>query len=128
MDHFDFPGESGNQPNREQLLNMAIQAAKNKNIAGARVMFRKVLSEDKRNERAMVWMAKIAETNEERVQWLNRALAVNPDNDTVRAALKKIQYKRSAQENRTLLIFGMVAGVVLVLFIVIAAAIFIFGR
>lgn len=128
MDQFDFPGESGNQPNREQLLNMAIQAAKNKNIAGARVMFRKVLSEDKRNERAMVWMAKIAETNEERVQWLNRALAVNPDNDTVRAALKKIQYKRSAQENRTLLIFGMVAGVVLVLFIVIAAAILIFGR
>jgi lipopolysaccharide biosynthesis regulator YciM len=128
MDRFDFPGEGGGQPNREQLLNMAIQAAKNNNVEGARVMFRKVLTEDKRNERAMIWMAKIAKTNEERVQWLNRVLQVNPDNDTARAALKKIQYKRSAQDNRTLLIFGMVAGVVLVLFIVIAAALLLFGN
>ena len=45
------------QPNREQLLQMAVTTAKAGNRDGARVMLRQVLSEDRRNERAMLWMA-----------------------------------------------------------------------
>lgn len=107
-----------NQPNREELLQLAIRTAKSGNKEGARVMLRQVLSEDRYNERAMMWMAKIASTKSERRQWLERALEVNPNNDQAKAALKKMVYKSSARENRTLLIYGMVAGVLIVLLVV----------
>jgi thioredoxin-like negative regulator of GroEL len=109
-------------PNREELLQLATNAAKQGNKEGARTLFERVLNEDKRNERAMMWMAKLADTKAERVRWLNRVLAVNPDNDQAQEALRKIQYKRSAKENRTLLIFGMILGVLIVLGIVIVLA------
>ena len=122
-----FGNDSGSfQPNREELLQMGIRAAKAGNRQGASTLFEQVLSQDKRNERAMMWMAKIADNKAERKKWLERVLLVNPDNETAKAALKKIAYKRNAKENRTLLIFGMVAGVLVVLGIVIIAAIFIF--
>jgi len=114
---------SSNQPNREELLQMAIRSAKAGNKEGARVMFRQVLSEDKRNERAMIWMAQIATNKAERKQWLERVIEINPDNDQARQALKKMAYKRSARENRTLLIFGVVAGVLIVLLLVVVVAI-----
>ncbi|MBZ0287193.1 MAG: hypothetical protein K8I30_06230 [Anaerolineae bacterium] len=110
------------QPNREELLQMAIRTARDGNKEGARMMFRQVLSEDKRNERAMIWMAQIAESKSERKQWLERALSVNPDNEQVKAALKKMAYKRSARENRTLLIFGVIVGVLIVLMVIILIA------
>lgn len=123
MTLFDFSDASGQEPNREELLRMAIRAAEAGNKTAARVMFRKVLSEDKRNERAMMWLAKLAETPTERAQWLNRVLMVNPNNQMARDALHKMKYKRSASENRILLIFGVIVGVLAVLGLVIVIAV-----
>jgi Tfp pilus assembly protein PilF len=108
------------QPNREELLQMGIRAAKDGNNDGARMFFEQVLNQDKRNERAMMWMAKIATDNKaERKKWLEKTLEINPDNLQAREALKKMAYVRSAGENRTLLIFGIVVGVLIVLAIVV---------
>lgn len=114
--------DSNQQPNREQLLQMAINAAKSGNRDGARMMLRQVLSEDKRNERAMMWMANIARSKAERRQWLERVLDVNPDHEQARSLLKKMEYQASAQQNRTILIFGVVVGVLVVLMIVVVVA------
>jgi cytochrome c-type biogenesis protein CcmH/NrfG len=115
--------DGNQQPNREQLLQMAINSAKSGNRDGARMMLRQVLSEDKRNERAMMWMANIARSKAERRQWLERVLDVNPDHDQAQALVNKMQYRASAQQNRTLLIFGVVVGVLVVLMIVVVVAI-----
>jgi thioredoxin-like negative regulator of GroEL len=120
---FGVQNDQGLQPNREEMLQMGIRAAKAGNKDGARTLFEQVLSQDKRNERAMMWMAKLAENKAERKKWLDRVLSINPDNEGARDALKKIAYTRSAKENRTLLIFGMVAGVLIVLAVVIVIAI-----
>ena len=112
------------QPNREQLLQMAINTAKAGNKDGARVMLRQVLSEDKRNERAMIWMAQIARNAKERRQWLVRVLDVNPDNEQARKQLKRMDYQTSAQQNRVLLIFGVVVGVLFVLMVIVVIAVF----
>jgi Tfp pilus assembly protein PilF len=112
------------QPNREQLLQMAINTAKAGNKDGARVMLRQVLSEDKRNERAMMWMAQIARNAKERRQWLVRVLDVNPDNEQARKQLKRMDYETSAQQNRVLLIFGVVVGVLFVLMLIVVIAVF----
>lgn len=102
---------------------MAIRSARDGNKESARVMLRQVLNEDRRNERAMLWMAQIANTQAERRKWLERVLQVNPDNTKARATLNRMTYKRSARENRTLVIFGMVAGVLVVLLIVVLLAV-----
>ncbi|MDZ4768423.1 MAG: hypothetical protein SGJ24_04780 [Chloroflexota bacterium] len=107
--------ERGQAPNREQLLQMAITTAKQNNRSAARLMFRRVLSEDKNNERAMMWMAKLAESKEERRVWLERVLEVNPNNDVARDTLDRSSYRRSARDNRVLLIFGVLALVLIIL-------------
>ncbi len=112
-------------PNREELLHLAIAAARANNHDGARVMFNRVLSEDRKNERALMWMAKLAEGKVERKQWLTKVLEVNPNNDTARSALRKMDYRTSASDNRTLLIFGVVAGIMIVLAIVLFLGLFV---
>ena len=112
------------QPNREELLQLAIRTAKEGNSEGARVMLQQVLSEDKRNERAMMWMAKLAKNSAERKQWLKRALKVNPGNHAAKDALARMANTRAARENRTLVYFGVIAGtlfIVIVLVLLIAA-------
>ncbi len=119
MKSTESPEITSNVPNREELLQMAIRAAKAGNREGARVMFRKILGEDRRNERAMMWMAKLAATKAERRQWLQRAVTVNPDNQSARDSLRKMAYSSKAKDNRVLIVFGVVAGVLIVLAVLI---------
>jgi len=114
MDSFD-QNDGSQTPNREQLLQMAVNSAKSGNREGARVMLRQILNEDRRNERAMLWMARIARSASERRQWLERVLDVNPENQQAQTQLRKMKYRSSAQQNRTLLIFGVVVGVLVVM-------------
>ena len=114
-----------NQPNREELLQMAENAARSGQKDGARLMFRRILDQDKRNERAIMWLAKLAKTPKERKQWLTRALSINPDNKAAKTALERMNYKRAARENRTLVIFGAAVAVlviVMVIVLIVAAA------
>ena len=110
---------TANVPNREELLQLAIDAARRGQKDGARVMFRQILEQDKRNERAMMWMAKLADIKAERIKWLEAVLTVNPDNMQARQALERIRYVGAANENRTLVLFGVVAAVLILIFIII---------
>lgn len=109
-------------PNREELLQLAITTARGGNVRPARLMFEQVLRQDKDNERAMMWLAQIAENKAERREWLKRVLNVNPNNEQARDALKKMAYRRSAKDNRVLLIFGVLAAVLIVLAVVVVLA------
>lgn len=120
MDSFDRQRAS-NSPNREELLQLAIRAAQAGNKESARVMFLQVLSEDRDNERALMWMAKLATSRTERRQWLERVLQVNPLQQSAKDALRRMDYKSSARDNRVLLFYGVIA----VLLIVIGVAAFV---
>jgi len=122
MTSFDIQDSQSQAPNREELLKMAITAARANNKRAARLMLEQVLKQDKNNERAMMWMAKIADSKTERREWLTRVLHLNPNNEAARDALKKMAYKRSARDNRTLLTYGVLAGVLIVLTLVIVLA------
>lgn len=120
---FDFSeGGSGSTPNREQLLNLAIGTAKSGNKEAARVMFTQVLSQDPRNERAMLWLASIARSRDERKEWLQRVLNANPNQEYARETLRKMQYTKSARDNRVLIIFGVAVGVLIVVAAIILIA------
>ncbi|MDX1995527.1 MAG: hypothetical protein SF029_24295 [bacterium] len=107
------------QTNNEELLQLAIKAAKSGQKDSARVMFRRVWDSDRRSETAMMWLAKLSKSQKERQEWLTRVIKVNPNNETAKEALRKMQRTRAASENRTLLLFGMVAVVMIVLAIAI---------
>jgi len=107
------------ETNNEELLQMAVRAAKAGQKDGARVMFRQVYNRNKNNETAMMWLAKLSKTPKERVQWLERILEYNPDNAAAKKALKTMAYKREASNNRILLLYGSVGVVMLVLVLVI---------
>ncbi len=111
-------------PNREELFNLAVQAAKSGNRQGAKMMFMQILRDDRKNERVMMWMAKIATGKNERIQWLTRVLKVNPANETALAALAKMKHSDTANRNRMLLRVGSAAYVIALL---VMASFIIFG-
>lgn len=101
-------------PNREELFQMAVQAAKRGQKQPARVMFRRVIGEDPRNIRAMMWMARIAGGSREKRQWLERVIQVDPNNGAAQSALDRMEYETRADRNRTLLRLAVGAWVALV--------------
>ncbi len=104
---------SRNQPSKDEMMTMAVEAAKSGNKEGARMMFRRILAEDKRNERAIMWLAKLAPQQAERKRWLQNALKVNPDNETARRALDQMAQVKTNRENQVLYTVGYVlAGLV----------------
>lgn len=107
----------------EELLQLAIRAARKGQKEGARVMFRQLYGRDKTNETALLWLAKLADDPRERTQWLQRVLEVDPENEVAQKAIKRMTYRREAVENRTLLLFGAAAAVMIILtvFILIIA-------
>ncbi|HYO88257.1 MAG TPA: hypothetical protein VER79_06380 [Candidatus Limnocylindrales bacterium] len=109
-------------PNREDLVQLAISAAKRGDKESARMMFNQILAEDKNNERALMWMAKLADSRDETAVWLNRALLVNPNNQMAIDALAKMKNKSSARDNRLLVLFGVVVGVLVVLLLLVLIA------
>ena len=94
-------------PHREQLLAMAIEAAKKKQRDGARVIFKQVLRQDPHNIRAMMWLAKLARNDKERRHWLEQVLAIDPDNELARRKLDEMAYEETATTNRTLFVVGV---------------------
>lgn len=113
-----------NQPSNEELLQLAIKAAKEGQKEGARVMFRQLHARDKRNETAIMWLAKLATTQKERVAWLQKALEVNPTNEVAKKALEKLDYVEKSNQNKILILFGGVAAfmIITVLAVVIIIA------
>lgn len=113
------PDDYALSPNREDLLQLAISAAKRGDKESARMMFNQILAEDKNNERALMWMAKLADSRDEMAVWLNRTLAVNPNNQTAIDTLAKMKNKSSARDNRLLVLFGVIVGVLIVLLLIV---------
>jgi len=111
-----------NQPNREELLTLAEETAR-RNRDSARVMFQQVLNQDKRNERALMWLAKLSKTPKERKLWLERLLNYYPENQAAKAALENILYKAASTENKTLVLFGVVVAVLIIVAIVVVIAV-----
>lgn len=110
----------GNQPNREQLFQMAVKAAQDGKRQGARMMFSQILTEDRTHERAMLWMAKLAAKPEDKRKWLHQVLEINPDNERARKTLDKMAYREAASRNRALFRIALGAGAILVLVVNLA--------
>lgn len=89
-------------PNKEELYKLAVQTARNGQRQPARVMFQQVLQQDKRDVRVLLWLARLSEEEEDRVNWLNRVLQVDPENEIALKALNKHETRDQGRRNRFL--------------------------
>lgn len=103
-----------NGPGAEQLLQMAINNAKQSNQEGAKVILRQVLKQDKRNDRAWMWLAYVEDDPIQRRRFLENAVRINPDNKAAQKALNKIKTKKASRESRTLLYGGVALAIILI--------------
>ena len=112
-------------PNREELYRMALNAAKQGQRKPAKVMLQQLLAQDEKHIRAMMLLAKISGKKERRI-WLNRVLAVDPDNDSALDQLEKMDYDIAAKRNKRFYKLGLGSGAVVVialaLLVIIGAA------
>jgi thioredoxin-like negative regulator of GroEL len=102
-------------PNKDQLYRMGVEAAKKGQKQPARMMFQQVLQQDKRHLQAMMWMAKVAATPEERAQWLRRVLKLDPKNANAKKALGKMETRDEATRNKRFFRIGAVVYVIVVI-------------
>ena len=74
----------------QQLLKTGIEAAQSGNKIIAHHILMQVVSKDPNNEMGWMWLASVAETNEERRENLLKVLSINPSNERARQALSKL--------------------------------------
>ena len=79
------------EQNTQQLLRDAITAAREGDKARARLLLEEIVEQDDQNEKAWYWLASVAETDEDRILYLNNVIAINPNNDRARSVLHQIE-------------------------------------
>lgn len=109
--------------NREELLQMAIKTARSGNKQSARVMFTRVLGEDPRNERALLWMGYLAKNKVDKRRFLLKTLKVNPSNKTARQELQRMARTEKARTNRTLIYGAVFVAAIFIIIVVGVVAI-----
>lgn len=102
----------------EDLLRQGIEAAKMGNKDSARLILRRVLDQDKRNERAWLWLASVEDDPIERRRVLQTVLDINPANANAQKLLKAMDTAVARSEQAS-----MRFGISVVLFIIILLAI-----
>jgi hypothetical protein len=122
----DF-GESKN-PNLEDLLRLGARTAKAGNKDNARVIFQKVLDADKRNERAWLWMAALADSSIERRRYLQTVLNINPNNATAQKQLKSLDQNVRKTESQSLRLGIFIVLILVIALIVLLGIVFIASR
>jgi len=76
--------------NNQARLREGIDAAKRGDKLTARRLLQQVLAFEKDNELALMWMASVVDSIEERRSFLQRVLQVNPNNERAREALRRL--------------------------------------
>lgn len=102
----------------EDLLRQGIEAAKMGNKDSARLILRRVLEQDKRNERAWLWLASVEDDPIERRRVLQTVLDINPANANAQKLLKAMDTAVSRSEQAS-----MRFGISMLLFIIVLLAI-----
>ncbi|MBE2184108.1 MAG: hypothetical protein IAE89_11825, partial [Anaerolineae bacterium] len=77
-------------PNIEELLRQGVDAARSGDKLTARRLLQQVLLNDKNNITALMWMASVVDTLEDRRAYLQRVLQVDPNNERAREALRRL--------------------------------------
>lgn len=79
--------------NPQDKLKQGIAAAQRGDKTAARRLLQQVLSEDRDNELAWIWMASVVDSVDERRACLERVLKINPNNARAKEALRRLGFE-----------------------------------
>lgn len=78
-------------------LDKAIQAIQYGDRSAGRQLLARILHTDPQNVRAWLWMSEVADTEEQRRECLERAVAIDPHNPAARARLAQLAARATAR-------------------------------
>jgi tetratricopeptide (TPR) repeat protein len=78
------------------VLQMAIQAAREGRKVEARDLLLKIVEGDPQNEVAWMWLSGLVDSLEDRIIACENVLTINPANEKIRAHLEKLQHRQKA--------------------------------
>jgi Tfp pilus assembly protein PilF len=125
---FGAPGSSKSTLNLEDLMRLGVRTAKAGNKEGARVIFQQVLDTDKRNERAWLWMAFVADNDIDRRRYLETVLKLDPQNKAARKQLAQMDQAIRGSEGASLRLGVMIVTVLVIALVVVAVIVFAIAR
>ncbi len=99
-------------------MRLGARTAKSGNKEGARVIFQQVLDTDKRNERAWLWLASLADNAIDRRRYLETVLKLDPENAIAHRQLNEMDHMIQSTEGASMR-FGLMIVVVLVVALVV---------
>ncbi len=76
---------------QQSLLQQAIAAIRSGHMIEGQELLEQILKADPHQEGAWLWMSAVVKTDAERIECLQRALAVNPNNAAARQGLAQLQ-------------------------------------
>lgn len=83
-----------NNDDLQSTLRAGVDAARRGDRATARRLLEQVINVDENNEMAWLWLASVVTTTAERRACLERVLAINPNNERAREALRRLNAER----------------------------------
>ncbi|GAB4546545.1 MAG: hypothetical protein OHK0023_06350 [Anaerolineae bacterium] len=110
--------DSPNEMNLEALLRTGIAAAREKRKDAARLIFEQVLAQDRRNERAWLWLAAVEDDSIERQKILQTVLSINPNNANAKRLLEEMDRSVVRSEQQSLRLGWLLVGFIIVVLIV----------
>jgi Tfp pilus assembly protein PilF len=125
---FGAPGSSKSTLNLEDLMRLGVRTAKAGNKEGARVIFQQVLDSDKRNERAWLWMAFVADNDIDRRRYLETALKLDPQNSIASRQLAQMDQAIRGTEGASLRLGVMIVAVLVIALAVVVALVLVITR
>jgi thioredoxin-like negative regulator of GroEL len=106
-------------PSLEDLIQTGIRTAKQGNKEAANFIFDQVLAVDKRNERAWLWKASLADNSIDQRRYLETVLALNPNNSAASKRLAQMdQAIRSTETSSMSLGIKILALLIVILLLV----------
>ncbi len=119
-------GSSGEKaPNIDDLMRLGVRSAKTGNRENARVIFRQVLENDKRNVAAWLWMAALAEDPIDRRRYLETVLTLDPENATAKKQLAAMDQAVSRSEGVSIRLGIMILAVLILAVALVGACVLI---
>ena len=109
-------------------MRLGVRTAKAGNKEGARVIFQQVLDSDKRNERAWLWMAFVADNDIDRRRYLETVLTLDPKNKIAGKQLAQMDKAIRGTEGASLRLGVMIVTVLVIALAIVAAVIFVITR
>ncbi len=113
------------EPNLENMMQIGIDAARRGNKESAKGIFNQVLTMDRRNERAWLWLAAVEDDQTERRRILQTVLSINPNNKKAKELIAAMDRAIERSEQASMAFGIRLIIIVMVILVIVGVIVFV---